>query len=459
MSFNRQKLAIWSLFAIFMISCSSPKYLEEKEKLYKTNGKNYWTFHRLSDRDKGLSLAFPGYIIGIEKAKRKLIGAPSMPYLKNGNALKNFGFDEETYLWDPLPYQKREILDDQKPTFISHIKEFKFENEVVPTIRVNSIYDIYSDENVIPTSVYQNGNSELEKFGETIRLRIKNENITHIFFYVMGWNSGQQEAIRNFNSLFLRIIDQAKSEEEFKPLFVGLTWPSHWNSKWYNLFSFFNKTNDADELGMMWANLFLNREILNEKYNIKAKTVVLGHSFGAKITSRAVMSASMLENKTQPVDLLINLQSAYSINRFSYKGIEKAEDYLNWDNYANHIALVWSQHDKAVTKGFYAPFAGGKKAYKRVSNPRTEKFYPDFEIRKYTDQNPVIFTKPKQLYLIDGSDIIKYNAHYKSGKAHSDIYNDHVGNMVWNLIKSSTIDNNFNKFSEDNISEEDVTDK
>ena len=48
------------------------------------------------------------------------------------------------------------------------------------------------------------------------------------------------------------------------------------------------------------------------------------------------------------------------------------------------------------------------------------------------------FSKPEQLLLINASSIINTPSYEKGGGAHSDIYNQEVAEMLWQLIKSAT---------------------
>ncbi len=434
---------IWfALIAVIATSCASKQtFLNKRENELGTNGKNRWVFHRLSDRDKGTSLAFDGYIIGIEKASRKRVGAPSKKKVKRGNGLDIYDFNQEN-TWANMQKRKRRLLDDKKPMFISTIHEFEVENEGVEHIRINPIYDAYDTLDLVdPKKAFEMGKKHLEELEDSFISKIDKVKPTHVFVYSMGWNSDQQEAIRNFNSMFLKIISEAnKSEKEFRPIFFGITWPSMWSEKWWSVFSFFNKTNDADEVGMTWANHILNKIILKEEVDHTFETVVVGHSFGAKLTSRATMSASMLKENSKKVNLLINLQSAYSINRYSDdEGIEKTKDYENWNQYAEDIVLVCSRHDKAVKKGIYAPFAGGIKAYKKVMNDK-KGYYDNINHKEYFADPPTTFSSDPELIIINASSIIMREAHQKGGKAHSDIYNKEVAQLLWQLIETKTYD-------------------
>jgi len=251
-----------------LTSCSSSYFLKEREAEFGTKGQKMWVFHRLSDRDKGTSLAFPGYIIGIEKAYRKRIGAPSRQSIHKQNGLEKFDYNQEN-TWDSMPKAKRKVLDDQKPMFISSIHKFHHQDKPINRIDIKTIYDSYDTSFLKKsTDAYKQSFTALNDFKTELASNVSKNNITHVFLFSMGWNSDQQEAIRNFNSMFLKIINKANaSKKEFRPLFIGITWPSKWNDGYSNIFSFFNKTNDADEVGMTWANYLLNKIILSKKNN------------------------------------------------------------------------------------------------------------------------------------------------------------------------------------------------
>ena len=84
-----------------------------------------------------------------------------------------------------------------------------------------------------------------------------------------------------------------------------------------------NKADDADEIGYTIMNLLLNEVIADIKsapdYS-GVPVVVFGHSFGGRLTSRAVYSAKHLREERRPakptVDVYVGLQPAFSVSRF-----------------------------------------------------------------------------------------------------------------------------------------------
>ncbi|EOV8180916.1 hypothetical protein ACOIQQ_005466, partial [Raoultella planticola] len=53
-----------------------------------------------------------------------------------------------------------------------------------------------------------------------------------------------------------RVIEpkEEKYNRDFRPLVIGITWPSYWSTGLVNVVSYPNKANDADELGLIWLN-------------------------------------------------------------------------------------------------------------------------------------------------------------------------------------------------------------
>jgi Alpha/beta hydrolase family len=103
----------------------------------------------------------------------------------------------------------------------------------------------------------------------------------------------------------------------FRPLFVGIKWDSDWpRAGVLGVEDYWNKGSDADEIGLTWANL-LNRVLKEVRAEHGARIVAVGHSFGARLLSRAVHSAPLIvAGPSEPIDLFIRLQGAFPYRRF-----------------------------------------------------------------------------------------------------------------------------------------------
>jgi hypothetical protein len=142
-----------------------------------------------------------------------------------------------------------------------------------------------------------------------------------IVLLVMGWNTDQNQAFRNFNSL----VDNLRARADalavgFHPLVIGVTWPSELNLGPYSPFppmavhlvSFPSKRRYADDLGRYVLSDLLV-DVLGAREEAAAarraggaraaggpRLVMIGHSFGARALVNA-LTAPIIGN-TPPTD-------------------------------------------------------------------------------------------------------------------------------------------------------------
>jgi Alpha/beta hydrolase of unknown function (DUF900) len=125
------------------------------------------------------------------------------------------------------------------------------------------------------------------------RLKTNAEGFSHIFVMIMGWNTDQQEAIKNYNELTnnLRVASQSDGRP-FNPLVIGITWPSMWLVGDWVAFpgaivrgaSFPIKKDQADRVGQQFVYDILTSIILpiRAQQDTKLPNILIGHSFGAR---------------------------------------------------------------------------------------------------------------------------------------------------------------------------------
>ncbi len=337
-------------------------------------------YNNLALNPSGARLAFDGYIIGIEKIEkeRETKRGPEEPYLQIIEAPKS---DLECPReWPPIGsmsdqqgrecHYMRRVLKQDKTMAVTHVIAHE------PTeAATRYLYNIYATSDLLDGCAEQSTNSDLDAplaeychlkglvnesgdsrsssattspgyFMDGIKalreslkadlhskLASKSEDrrYTHIVLAAAGWDNDQEVSVAHYNAV-LSNIQQAAEEQgaSFRPLFIGLTWPSVWgNDDWIfglryqflKLIGYGNKANDADEIGFTIFNLLLNEVVADIKTEHQDLAVVaFGHSFGARLTSRAVYSAGHLKrkaNREEPtVDVFIGLQPAFSVRRF-----------------------------------------------------------------------------------------------------------------------------------------------
>jgi hypothetical protein len=435
---------------------SGSNYLGPQEEKLGTDSKLDRSFHVVADEPQGFGLRMEGFIIGIEKSERETLDVPPLtedPHLNSDPA----GFDPE----NTRRFSKR--LNDGKRTFISHLVQAALDDKLpIPYIKNRFLYDAYlagrADDRrpsdpawtMKTHGLYARSWEALEHLEDVLAEQLneaheEGQPYTHVVVGTMGWNTAQEKAIRNLNSIFGNIL--ISQGNGFKPLYIAITWPSEWNVPGVSLG---NKANDADEIGFVWANALINRHLsilrarASEKTWSAFKIVAIGHSLGARLMTRAAFSGAALNPPVElqdGLDLVVGMQGAFSMNRFlaeREKGREGAP-YADYKNLRGRVALTWSEHDKAtpianmITGGNYA---GAKKGYERASDPRYKhhfSFYTSSEKGELTPEGDVA-SQGKQVIYINANSLIKYEVLGAGGKAHSDIYNAYMGRMLGTLI-------------------------
>lgn len=449
---------IFSAFLVVVIfmptaACSIPNFLKTSEERLGTQSNLDRGFHVVADEPQGFGLRFPGIIIGIEKTRREKLGVPAL----NADA----HFNE-----NPGGFNKQNLkefhskMDDHERTFISHIVESRLETNLgIPYIRNIFLYDEYGSDDRRPSNatmdvegqkVYERSWNALKQLQVRIDTLLKNaakagRPYSHVIVTTMGWNTPQEKAIRNINSIHGNLLIAAGKASDFKPLFIAITWPSQWTAP---LVSMGNKANDADEIGFVWANALMNRilvDLRNSASNTKKfKIVAIGHSLGARLVTRAAFSGEVLNpgvELSDSVDLVIGLQGAFSANRFLSERTQGREGapYADYAKLGGHIVLTWSNTDSAnplanIVTG--ANYVGGQSGFERANDERYRKHFSflTYGKDKKLDWDSINLTDAKRVIMIDASNLLKYSVLGSGGGSHSDIYNAYMGDFLFDII-------------------------
>lgn len=287
----------------------------------------------------------------------------------------------------------------------------------------------------------------VQKIAKQIAKEAKDQGRTHIIIYSMGWNTQQDEAIQNFNSLFGHLLDEAAADTSmpFKPLMVGASWPSLWqtNLSLVRTISYFTKADDADEMGAVWMSLLLDRlatELGTDQEGAHPRLVVIGHSFGTRLTTRAVFSRHLV-NPAAPrkpyVDLVIGLQGAVSINRFLPDTSDEGAPYADYANTARKFVFTWSKFDTANPVAFWTDHIGAAESDEvAADHPKTFQRFAlnaDGTVKGDTKLN----SGSDRIAHVDATLVIRNGVPFHGGEAHSDIYKRQVAHFVWETIKET----------------------
>lgn len=479
-------LLIAGASVLFVYGCANESKLKVPEEQFDTGGNDLSVFHRIAERDQGLGLRFPGFIVGIEKARRESIGAGNCSFFRgSGQAYDRLdpgAFADEDYYKDV-----QRTLNDCKRMFVSNITEYRFENRSgFPHVEEDIRYSAYDRENNAgegdaPDDVYgrvfDRGQRELlvelrKRLTEVVEAADSKQPYSHILFYSMGWNTDQQEALRNYNSLIMQLLQVIPADTGFRPLFIGITWPSEWS--WFafegfgKVLSYPVKSRDADEAAILQANPFLYRVLIPLKRKHRLPLILLGHSFGARLMTRAVFSLPTEAQRPAPcykdIDLMIALQGAFSVNRFIAGAGREGSPYRDFSDHARKFVLTWSEHDAANPLAAFVTFArhaGGEPGYER--SREAPDVFEQFKIRsrhagsdgdcrfknhyemcfrdvvsESAEANSAAWRQSfrirDRVSMVDASGIVFRQPHNKGGKAHSDIYSPAVAGFIWDAI-------------------------
>ncbi len=463
------KEIIVALFSMVLLGCGSKpdRVLFQEEKAVGTETNLTMKFHSVLYYPDELGLNYPGFIVGIENGIVDKVSKPEDVLIRDLTSI------------DRTKKQMTREIVDKKIMYASHIVEFKGsegkpldncthydiyrqpkDSKPLPLIKAcegsDSAFVVKDKDEVEIRSTYAQSWQALDSLKRLIdeKLADTSNDYTHVFVVTMGWNTFQNEAIQNFNSILKNLHAAKPDNERFNPLFIGVTWPSRWQSVWADpVFvgaSFGTKALDADELGFTWLGVLLHETLKDVPTNIK--TVLIGHSFGARSMSvAACIGPAIYRDGVVPnddkvrLDVLINLQGAYEHKRItgSYvKDIPGVKDDIYYYHYPDHCSGIefWattSQHDTALNTVHLWDnvYAGDSDAFAELCESSDSK-----RVNCYVadnDSNIVdmgVHGELKNVNFINSDAVIFKNAFNTGGGAHSDIYRFEHGSLIWNMI-------------------------
>jgi hypothetical protein len=409
-------------------------------------------YHRLALYDRlepaaqrALQLPFDAYVVGLEK-RWSFAGVPRCPPGGVGGPC----LDIDGPYFTARPAARADVmrkLDGQmKRMYVSHIARFDAAAGGAPCFLLNP-YDAARPCGEPTTSSARTDLSTswsaLSVLGDDMARVVAERKPSHVVLYAMGWNTLQAEALDNVRELGAQLLAAARQagDSGFRPLFILTTWPSTWKAV-LGPADYGPKAKDADEAGLVWQNVLINRELRRVKPADGFKLIVVGHSFGARLTTRATFSAPLVSRQVDPiVDLVVGLQGAYSYQRFVGGPDGEDPDGQEGAPYADHArlsgpaAMTASAHDTAVTAaGHERFFVGSHRVFQRTQAPELRQHFA----HAATDDKGLLgdgACAPGRVLMIDASALIKDRKPGTGGGAHSGIYTEGVGRLVHQLIR------------------------
>ncbi len=341
-------------------------------------------YHALLNTPFSHPLGQVGYIIGIEKAPRDKAG---YRHDTDGRAFDPTRLSLPTRLpasgaqtdLDQQQAAFKRALDDPKVMLVSHILRYAHDADG-QGIEPQLFHSAYSNTAFGPVpdaplaDAYEAGWAALDRMEAQLlsdieQAKAEGHPFTHLVLLSMGWNNDQFEALERYNAILQHTRRAARDTgERFNPMVIGLTWPSVWGgtsvidlaNRALHLGSYPVKADDADEIGYGIANHLVNAMLPRLEAQTGLRSVLLGHSMGARIVTRAYYSAELLNGavpRTGLGPIVIGLQAAFSANRFSegyrlivpVRWIASGEGgpYQEQSRPGGQMALTWSARDYA----------------------------------------------------------------------------------------------------------------
>lgn len=300
---------------------------------------------------------------------------------------------------------------------------------------------------------------------------------SHVLVMVMGWNTDQERALRNFDSLAGNLADEARARGfPFRPLVVGVTWPSQWQLGDWSVvpdplvrgLSFPFKRRDANDTGVHVLRDLILAGVLparaaaaGERGGAVPPVVMIGHSFGARALVRALATQRAGNASFRPEDRLVLLSGAFEFEDLFQKGGDGplAEAFLLG---RPRVTMTASRHDSAVAAAILGQYAGDIDTFDKVCRgkagrswtasqiptdlaevgcgevgPPTSTAYgldvctptPDAGVR------PVRGLEGKPVRYLDASRLVNCEAPFSGGGAHGDIFRRETAAFLWDEIR------------------------
>ncbi len=437
------------LVLILVMKLKAQERFDKRVKFFDTYRQS--VFHYYAIPKLPVDRAFDGIIMGFEKISDKLI-ADTCARLHMKHEQLIYGLDYQKYWqekfnsslstkkvrrYKQIAKWNKTILQQRKTMILTHwlsSQQGKYD--------VN--YNIYNQEIKKDSNynLYQSTKAQLDQIIELAKQKIKAGQYTHILLMCTGWNNHQLESVERYNE-WLSVTRKAAQEEgkEFRPFYLGITWPSYWHNRSFDktLIDLPNKANDADDLGLTHINYLIWKGLVPLSKENKLPLILIGHSFGARILSRASASSIYFPgcDTTIKIKLMIAFQGAYSVDRHMPKSIRSriwrkttgAGLYLESEPW-NYFCATSSSNDKAINTlngSRIGHFIGGSKAWQYTI---THSGSSAFKHALTNSKGKINLEQglAGRLYL-DASNVVV--------EGHGDVSNESCGRLIWQLIDAA----------------------
>jgi hypothetical protein len=448
---NRMPTLLLCTFLLVMQNLHAQQsYLEIEQKL--NTNKLMSQFHLFASPQINMKQNYDGVILGFEKisnikatSNKQKLDLAEKENIYNANYTKYWNdkyHESNIKRYKQLKSWNKTILQQQKSMVLTHYLK-------VSNNQYTAAYNIYDKEMFTKDyNLYKDTKSQLDSVKTFLENMAKGKQYTHIILMNTGWNNNQFYSINRYNDWLKIISDAARIDgKAFNPFFIGITWPSFWPNGIIgkSFIDMPNKANDADELGITHVNYLLWKVLVPISEQSQIPLVLIGHSLGAKILTRASHSSIYFNeplNSTKKIDLMIAYQGAYLLDRHLDSSIRKntkattgAGLYIENNPWKMFVATT-STHDYAMNSAKFSGmglYMGKDKTFTEVETKYEAKFQTQLvDSTGIIDMN-YLTDKP----LVLNADKIIWNMKSYSklgGGAHGDVSNKACGILMWQLM-------------------------
>lgn len=440
------------IFVVFITipgiqACNNMSFYEDSERELDTDKYYDVLDHVAVYYPRGVALNFPGYIVGVEEAPRRMVATD----------ISSVNFDESVY---EAGYTVRRLAKAlrYRSQFVSQIMRYEGKPYGEGNCYLYNLYHNHDSGFVNPCAsvpeqvvkakydsryAFKNSWRALDVLKAQLKEDIARNQYSHIIVAVMGLDTAQEEAIRNYKSIISS--SRLNAGAKFKPLFIGVTWPSFYANRWFDpiweVLSYHPVADRADILGLTWLGVLLNDVVLPLSDRIEVS--VIAHSFGARASSMGLCvgpailpdnGVSIRKNRRGKIENFIGLAPAFSQSRFINEDYRFYENvyYKDYCPMINRFVFTASKSDEAFSPVFWSDAVGSHKYMKRYCASKQPVDVSCITVDRLGDIPD--YRPEAKLTYIDTSILMKYTMPGTQGGGHSDVYRPEIGRLIWTIL-------------------------
>jgi hypothetical protein len=427
--------------------CSVDRYYADAEDALHTSSYFHALDHIAVYYPSAIALNFPGYIVGFEETERRRVANGRDAVIVNKSAYAA-GYTVERLLG---------TLRFHVPV-VSHVLRY----EGRPYGEGNcALYSLYHNHGAaimdncagatrhtdagesMYESAFAGGWDAIDILRERLTEDVDSGNYTHLLVAIMGLDTAQEEAIRNYKSIAWSI--KRNGNDAFRPLFVGITWPSFFANRWldplWEAFAYSPIADRADILGLSWLGIILNDVI--SPLSDRIRVTVVAHSFGARAATMSLCVGPAIQRRKgqestrrsgDKVHDFVALSPAFSVSRFAPQEHFFYENvyYKDYCPKIRRFVFTASENDGAYAPVIWVDMLGDHTTRAKVCGRKQP---VTVSCVSATREGRIVgYDASAKISYVDTSALMRFGVPGTDGKAHSDIYRPEIGRLIWAVI-------------------------